>query len=83
MEKITITTDDAKMAPFDTDVSKELTDNETIKGYLKYILEQGDIKDLEMALKDIAKAKGVRVTHNSISNILKTLGLKIEIKTVA
>ncbi|MDR0579204.1 MAG: hypothetical protein LBG21_01180 [Campylobacteraceae bacterium] len=43
----------------DTDASKYLTDDETITGYLNYILKEGDEIDFKRALGYIAKAKGI------------------------
>ncbi|MDR3346776.1 MAG: putative addiction module antidote protein [Campylobacteraceae bacterium] len=57
---------DANLSPFDTDVSKELTDDETIEGYLNYILEQGDEADLKRALGHIAKAKGMTTVAKEV-----------------
>jgi probable addiction module antidote protein len=68
-----ITADDAKLSQFDTDVSKELTDDETIERYLNYIVENGDETDLKMALGDIAKAKGMTTVAKDIGATRESL----------
>ncbi|MDR2399292.1 MAG: putative addiction module antidote protein [Endomicrobium sp.] len=77
MEKITITKDDAKLSPFDTDISKHLTDDEMIKFYLNQVLEDGDEAEFKRALGYIAKAKGMttiaKETGISRDGLYKTL----------
>jgi probable addiction module antidote protein len=66
--------DDIKLAPFDTDVSKYLTDDEAIADYIDYILEEGDEKDFARALKNIAKAKGITsITQDTLYMLFKGL----------
>jgi probable addiction module antidote protein len=73
MKKIMITVENAKLTPFDTDVSKYLTDNEAIADYIDYILEDGDEKDFQCALKNIAKAKGmVSITQDYLYTLFKS-----------
>ncbi|MDR2099761.1 MAG: putative addiction module antidote protein [Campylobacteraceae bacterium] len=77
MEKITITADDAKLTPFDTDISKYLTDDEMIEFYLNQVLEDGNEAEFKRALGYIAKAKGMSAISKDVGvnreSLYKTL----------
>jgi probable addiction module antidote protein len=71
MKETTITAEDAKLTPFDTDISQDLTNNEMIEWYLNEVLERGDEAEFKRALGYIAKAKGM-------SAIAKDIGVNRE-----
>jgi len=67
MNEITVTAEDAKLSPFDTDISKDLVDDETIEFYLNLVLEDGDEAEFKRALGYIAKAKGMTAVAKDIN----------------
>lgn len=77
MEKITITKDDAKLRPFN--VLDYIKTNEDIEMYLNAVLENEDCtdRDIQRALGDIAKIKGVSKVAKDINvgreSLYKTL----------
>ncbi|MDR0580349.1 MAG: putative addiction module antidote protein [Campylobacteraceae bacterium] len=67
MKGITITAEDARLTPFDTDMSQHLTNNEMIEWYLNEVLERGNKAEFKRALGYIAKAKGMTTVSKEIN----------------
>jgi len=62
-----ITPEDAELTPFDTGISQDLVDDETIEWYLNQVLEDGNEAEFKRALGYIAKAKGMTAVAKDIN----------------
>jgi DNA-binding phage protein len=59
--------DDAKLIPFDMDISKLPTDNEATEFYLSLVLENGDGAEFKKTIGCVAKAKGMIAKGTSVN----------------